>query len=144
MANRNVKFIGYCAEDANVTFNFNGTDVFNGNITAAGSSSSPAELFDFDIDQTVDGSTPATLTVNSGSIVSVSLSVNWETTATDDEHVYNWISNNDKNSKTDIVINDETYDKPDAGLEGAWHVELNEGDVMSCNYTMKASVPVSG
>ncbi len=157
MANRTVKFIGYTADNINVVFRFNGNEVFNGAVSAAGSINAPAELFTFDIDQTIDGNISTDITVTGGMLSVVTLSVNHiETprveitgsdgvvvpavTSDDAVNTYEWVNAGSNVSKKSIVIDGEAYSKEDAiGLDGAWHLHLTNGQTMACDYPISAT-----
>jgi len=141
MPTRTIKFIGYTNSNINAVFTFNGNEVFNGAISAAGDMNTPAELFTFDIDQTVDGLIPGSITVTDGSLTVVALSANFMYSSTVHADAFEWLDSGENTSKQNITINDVAYDKgavsPSEG--GAWHVSVDDGDTMSCDWVVTAT-----
>ena len=156
MTNRTVKFIGYATENSTVVFNFNGVEVFNGQVVVSGTKESPTELFSFDLDQTVSGEIASSLTVT-GNITSVALSANKSMiaqdaytedgvsydaiTTSDVDDTFNWFGNGSNNSKSNIIIDGVEYDKGDttsSSDSGAWHINVVNG-TMVCDWTIEAS-----
>jgi hypothetical protein len=157
MANRTVKFIGYTTDNTTVVFNFNGTEVFNGAIAPQGNVSAPVELFTFDIDQTLGGTISGTITTSGGAISVVALSANYshaihpagvdsdgnaiaEVTSDDLVNNYEWFDSSRNTSKQNIVIDGVAYDKGDTnGMDGAWHINLSDGQSMTCDWVVDAT-----
>jgi hypothetical protein len=149
--------MGYTTDNTNVVFNFNGTEVFNGAVTPNGDVNNVSELFTFEIDQTLDGDISGTVTTNGGELTVVALSANYanyarsaftnsdgedmpEITADDVINNYEWFSNADHNSKQNITIDGEAYDKGDVSeLQGSWHVDLSDGQSMTCDWRIEAT-----
>jgi len=156
MANRTVKFMGYSSSPTvNVTFVFNGTEVFNGAVSNDGTLGS---LFTFDIDRTLEGDVPGTVSVSGGDLTIVSLIANHsdyerveftdangdlheEVTNADVINTYEWFDNGANTSKRNIIIDGVAYDKGDTTtLSGAWHVHIADGQSMECDWVVNASI----
>ena len=159
MANRTVKFIGYTTDNATVVFSFNGTEVFNGAVSPMGDTDTPAALFEFDIDQTLSGDIASSISVSGGDVTVVALSANYSEkvgpSSTDDEgnvipeitsadavNNYSWFDSSRNTSKQNIVIDGVAYDKGDTngiGMDGAWHINLSDGQSMTCDWVVDAT-----
>ena len=166
MANRTVQFLGYTTDNINIQFTFNGTEVFNGAVTPAGSMGTPAVLFTFDVDQTLAGAIASSMTVTGGDVTTVTLATSHngtirETllgertvggvvypamteaelyTASDAANDFQWIHNAENNAKTNIEVDGVANAKPNpTNLVGAWHVTVEDGSTMICDYNMSAT-----
>jgi hypothetical protein len=157
MANRTVKFMGYTTDNTNVVFNFNGAEVFSGAIAPSGDSENLTELFTFDVDQTLNGNISGTVTTNGGELIVVALKANYsdlakasftngegevipEVTADDVINTYEWFDTGSNTSKENIVIDGDVYDKGDVSdLDGAWHIQLTDGQSMTCDWKIEAT-----
>ena len=159
MATRTVKLMGYTTDSGvNTVFNFNGTEVFNGVISSGGDSDNLIPLLSFDIDQTLSGNIPSTITVSGGGVTVVLLTANYSqtesveftgkdgvvmeaVTASDVLNNFAPIDGSASNqSKLNISIDGEAYDKGDlTGLPGAWHISLIDGQSMTCDWSVLAT-----
>jgi hypothetical protein len=136
MANRQVKFMGYTDTETNASFVFNGVTVFDGSISASGSKDTPVELFSFDVDQTLSGNIPMSITVTNGNISFTNLTFNYTTTK--DPTTF---TNNELNDKLDITLDNEPYliNRVGNGDDGAWHVNVSNNQTLNCNYVTSAT-----
>lgn len=154
MANRNVKVMGYTDNtDVNLSMRFNDIDVYDGTIPQGGTSESPIELFTFEIDQTLNGNINSITTASGGSVTLVGLTANYSkvetpgdgedngpVTADDVINDYEYFDSAANTSKGNINVNGESLDKLGADtLGGNWHVLLNDGDSMICDYVVGAT-----
>jgi hypothetical protein len=168
MANRTVKFIGMAqsetgADNVNITFTFNGVTVFDSTVPVTNAETGEKfALFEFDIDQTIAGNVPTSLTSSDGIVTAVTLvathtravsisgwtdsdgNVQAPITAWDTQNTYENLGAGDSSPgdepKTNIVINGETFNKGEVGdLVGAWNVEVPVGQTMSCDYDIVAT-----
>lgn len=162
MANRTVKFIGYTAGACTAVFTFNGNEVFNGAIAELGTAETPVELFNFEIDRTVNGNIPGILAVTGSDLTVVSLSMNHslqvhdaytkddgsaDAGVTEEEAAadFQWASSGSNQSKINITIDGAAFDKGDVAAQeeasgesygGAWHVEVGDGKTMACDWVV--------
>lgn len=162
MANRTVKFMGYTAGACTAVFTFNGNEVFNGAIAELGTAETPAELFNFEIDRTVNGNIAGSLVVTGSDLTAVSLSMNHslqihDAYTKDDGSAdlgvteaaaaadYQWASGGSNASKINITIDGAAFDKGDVAAQetadgtsydGAWHVEVGDGRTMACDWVV--------
>jgi hypothetical protein len=159
MANRQVKFIGYTDTETNASFVFNGVTVFDGSISASGSNATPAELFSFEVDQTLSGNIASSLAVTSGNVTFVTLSFNHyqtihpdgvdnngnaiaEVTADDLVNNFEWANSGTGQGavKKNVEFNGVAFDRSVTGDDtGAGHLDVSSGDTLSCTITTVAS-----
>ena len=75
MPTRIIKVYGY-STGANLSFTFNGIEVFNGTIASTGDENNLQELFTFDLDTTVNGNVPGIVRVTEGFVCPVYMKAN--------------------------------------------------------------------
>jgi len=159
MPTRTIKLIGKCPTPANAIITFGGAEVFNGALNVI-SGDNEGELCSFDIDRTVHGAISSSITISGGDITVVTLSANYSlaesdavlaedgvtvvtpaVTESDANETYHWLADGSDDAKSNVTINGEAYDKGDVSTEqtGAWHVYLDNGDTMTCDWNVFAS-----
>jgi hypothetical protein len=153
MGTRTVRIIGKAYAEsgqANLVASMNGTEVFNGPVTASTEAFEPWTqpvvtesdvLFEFEVDDTVhDTALPSVIQITDGSMLLVTYSVNKVNPDDLDEFVANW----GIDVKTEIIIEGEPLIKDPAENTGTWHVILEDGQTASMNWNLRplpAGVP---
>ena len=128
MANRTVKFVGKATSDSGadtiqVSFMFDGVNVFNSTVPVTNAETGETfVLFEFDIDQTVSGNIPTSVTSSNGTITSVLLIANYAHAVS----VSGW-TDSDGNVHEPITVHDvnETYENLGAGAEPKLNIEID-------------------
>jgi len=157
MPSRTIKVFGH-SSGATITFNFNGVEVFNGNITAGGAPDTLVELFTFDISTDVVGSVTSTTTVSAGEVTLVMISANYSTEVTtettDDEGNvfpavtgvdlptnFNWMSDANNLSSTNRTTDGVVAPAVDgASPVGALHNPISAGEVFTADWTINTAI----
>jgi len=138
MTSRVANVIGYTS-GANAVFTFNGYEVFNGTVSSTGDPDNVSELFEFTIDETINGIVPVKLVVTGGTLTITTLSTDHilPDNPTFTEHLFSGAGS----AKTNVILNGILL--PDSGtveefadLEGATHVTLEDGDVMTADFNI--------
>ena len=150
MATRTFRLIG-TTTDANITVNFNGSQVFNG---VAGTGTE-ATLCEFTAEDSVTGSIATTVTVNSGSVTIIGIMANLTVpqnstsdpvvTEADTLSRFNYFTAPGGNGGTyasaesvvSASINDEAVDLSN-GPGGLIPLPLDNGDVLSASFNITA------
>jgi hypothetical protein len=132
MATRTIKFYGnvYGSSDVTVRMNFNNVEVHNAAITpdaaslpeAPGTPTTEHALFTFDLDTSVSGDVPTSVTVTGGTVV------------------FAYLADDDGALSTTIPtkVNVSSDDTADPEAAGEWWYAINDGETFTCDYKVDA------
>jgi len=157
MANRTVKVYGnVLSGPVNLTISINNVQVFSGSVAAAGNAipAETQELASFDLDEAIGSPLAATFVVSGGDITVQRLEANHLTslgpvlddngnatdvtiTETSPEYTdFGGYSQGGWADKSSIMIDGESHGGTDNSYEGSWHIQVSDGETMTCNFSV--------
>jgi hypothetical protein len=146
MGNRTLKFIGNAfsadGSDVNVAFSINNVEVFNGSVTASAgempvpSISAGSELFSFELDGSVTGVIPVSISVTGGDLQFETLYSNYVyTNSTDDPTVtFGTLSGITETNKVKTAVQVDGVSVDTSSSSGDFVVNIYNGADCSMNY----------
>jgi len=159
MANRTIKLHGSAFSDSgdvSVNVSFNGVEVFNGTVTTLGMASKNAlevgELLSFEVDDSISGSVPVSIRPSNGDITvqrfvgnhCMALGTHGDATITETSEEYTSFDDlgDGYTDKTNVTINSDPITITDA-YDGSWIIQVDGGEVISFDATIKAVIPTT-
>ena len=159
MANRTIKLYGGAFSDTGdvtVVMTFNGIEVFNGTVTTATLAAENAlevdELLEFEVDDSISGTVPVSISPSNGNISvqrfvgnhCMALGTHGDATITETSEEYTSFDDlgDGYTDKTNVTINSDPITITDA-YDGSWIIQVDGGEVISFDTTIKAVIPTT-